>query len=57
VLTDAAPNLNVSREEVFAPVVVDSYSDFAEVVRRANDSRYGLQSGVFTSDLRRINFA
>lgn len=55
VLADVAPDLKVSCEEVFAPVVVvEPYSDFDSVVRRVNDSRFGLQIGVWTRDYRRI---
>jgi len=55
VLTDVAPEMRVSCEEVFAPVVVVSrYADFDEAVRQVNASRYGLQAGVFTRDIKRI---
>lgn len=41
-------------EEAFAPVaILRPYDDFAEALRIANDSRYGLQAGVFTRDLDR----
>jgi acyl-CoA reductase-like NAD-dependent aldehyde dehydrogenase len=32
---------------------VAAYDDFDEALRLANDTRYGLQAGVFTSDLGR----
>jgi acyl-CoA reductase-like NAD-dependent aldehyde dehydrogenase len=51
VLTGTRPEQRVNCREVFAPVVtVESYQDFAEAVRRVNDSPYGLQAGVFTRD-------
>ena len=31
-------------------VTVESYEDFAEAVKRVNDSSFGLQAGVFTRD-------
>jgi acyl-CoA reductase-like NAD-dependent aldehyde dehydrogenase len=52
VLTDVVPDMEVCRDEVFGPVVgVQAYDDFDEALRLANDSRYGLQAAVFTSDI------
>jgi len=52
VLTDVVPEMEVCRDEVFGPVVgVQAYDDFDEALRLANDSRYGLQAAVFTSDI------
>lgn len=54
VLTDVTDDMAVSKDEVFGPVVaVATYTDFEDALRRANDSRYGLQAGVFTRDLNR----
>lgn len=45
-------DMQVSRSEVFGPVVgVASYDDVDDAFARANDSRYGLQAGLFTSNL------
>jgi acyl-CoA reductase-like NAD-dependent aldehyde dehydrogenase len=39
-------------EEVFGPVaILESVPDFETALRRVNDSRYGLQAGVFTRDI------
>jgi len=55
VLTGTQALMRVSCEEVFAPMVlVEPYDDFEEALDRVNDSRYGLQAGLFTSDARRI---
>lgn len=51
VLDDVAQDMRVSREEVFGPVLaVQPVPDMATAVRLANDSRYGLNAGVFTAD-------
>jgi acyl-CoA reductase-like NAD-dependent aldehyde dehydrogenase len=52
VLTGVLPDMEVCRNEVFGPVVgVAVYDDYTEALRLANDSRYGLQAAVFTSDI------
>src|SRR5205085_5773129 len=39
----------ISCEEAFGPVVIlESYDTFEGALARVNDSRYGLQAGVFT---------
>ncbi len=57
-MLDAAVLENVPRgeplrdEEAFGPVaILDRVRDFDEALRIANDSRFGLQAGVFTNDL------
>lgn len=58
VLTGTAPGMRVECDEVFAPVVtLSAYDDFDEALARANASRYGLQAGVFTRDLGRVERA
>jgi glyceraldehyde-3-phosphate dehydrogenase (NADP+) len=52
ILADAPLHAKVCSEEAFAPLVVLArFSDFGEAVALANDSRFGLQAGVFTNDL------
>lgn len=54
VLAGTTPEMRVNREEVFAPVItVTPYDDFSEALRIANDSRFGLQSGIFTQNINR----
>jgi len=49
---------NLSCEEVFAPVcTIERYSDFKEVITRANQSRFGLQAGLFTQNMNRALYA
>src|SRR3954454_8518762 len=52
VLTGVPADAKVSREEVFGPVVVlEEVDSVDEAFARVNDSRFGLQAGVFTRDL------
>ena len=49
---DAPLDAKVCSEEAFAPLVVLArFSDFEAAVSQADDSRFGLQAGVFTNDL------
>lgn len=49
VLESVPAHLKISTEEVFGPVVLlDDYTNFQEAVQRVNESRFGLQVGVFT---------
>jgi acyl-CoA reductase-like NAD-dependent aldehyde dehydrogenase len=55
VLTNTRPEMRVNCLEIFAPVVtVDTYEDFSDALQRVNDSKYGLQAGIFTHDARLI---
>jgi acyl-CoA reductase-like NAD-dependent aldehyde dehydrogenase len=50
------PEMTICREEIFGPVLsVLSFTDTAEVVKQANASVYGLQAGVWTSDLNKAH--
>jgi acyl-CoA reductase-like NAD-dependent aldehyde dehydrogenase len=52
VLTDVPDAARLCQDEAFAPVaVLSAVSDFDEAIRRVNDSAFGLQAGVFTSDV------
>lgn len=53
-ITDAAQDSEIAREEIFGPVVVVmKFKDESEVIDLANDSEYGLGGGVFTKDISR----
>jgi acyl-CoA reductase-like NAD-dependent aldehyde dehydrogenase len=52
VIAGASPELKVSCEEVFGPVVtVNAFDSLDEAIELANSTRYGLQAGIFTSRL------
>lgn len=51
-LEDVPADLPICADEAFGPVaVLSSYTDFDNALAQVNDSRYGLQAGVFTRDL------
>ena len=52
VIANAGPELKVSCEEVFGPVVtVNPYETLDEALALANGTKYGLQAGIFTTNL------
>jgi acyl-CoA reductase-like NAD-dependent aldehyde dehydrogenase len=49
-LADVPHDAPLYREEAFGPVaMIESVDSFGEALERANDSRFGLQAGVFTA--------
>jgi acyl-CoA reductase-like NAD-dependent aldehyde dehydrogenase len=53
-IADVKPEMKVCREEVFGPVVtISPYQTFDDALKSVNDSKYGLQAGVFTNDISR----
>ncbi|NHN49344.1 aldehyde dehydrogenase [Halostella sp. JP-L12] len=58
VLADVKASMAVAREETFGPVTpILEVADYDEALAVANDSRYGLQSAVFTDSLQRAHRA
>jgi glyceraldehyde-3-phosphate dehydrogenase (NADP+) len=52
VITGTRPDMRVTCEEIFAPVVVvERYRDLDDAVAASNATDYGLQAGIFTNDL------
>jgi acyl-CoA reductase-like NAD-dependent aldehyde dehydrogenase len=48
------PEMKVRCEEVFGPVAtITPYETFEDALAEVNDSKYGLQAGVFTNDINR----
>jgi acyl-CoA reductase-like NAD-dependent aldehyde dehydrogenase len=53
-IADVKPDMKVCREEIFGPVVtISPYQTFEDAIATVNDSRFGLQAGVFTNDINR----
>jgi len=52
VVADVTPGMRLFSDEVFGPAVaVTPVEDFADALRHANDSKYGLSASLFTRDL------
>lgn len=52
ILTNVADHLKVSCQEVFAPIViVNRITSIQEGIEAINNSKYGLQAGIFTNDI------
>jgi acyl-CoA reductase-like NAD-dependent aldehyde dehydrogenase len=53
-ISQTTPQMKVRCEEVFGPVcTITPYQTFEAALAEVNDSKYGLQAGVFTNDINR----
>lgn len=58
VLTNTKPDMKVNALEAFAPIVtIEPVDSFEEGINQINKSRYGLQAGVFTNNLKNAIYA
>ncbi len=58
VLTNTNNSMRVCSEEVFGPVVtMESFENFDKAVEELNNTRFGLQAGVFTNNLKEMDSA
>lgn len=58
ILTATKPGMKIHDEEAFGPLLmIEPYEDFEEALAAVNHSRFGLQAGLLTRDLGRIQTA
>lgn len=58
ILTDVPNDVRVCAEETFGPIItVDPFDTFASAIDMLNDSRFGLQAGVYTDSVSEMNLA
>ena len=54
IMTETNRDMRVVREEIFGPVLaVSSFSDTDDVIKRANDSEFGLAASIWTQNISR----
>ena len=58
ILTNCNSEMKVYSEEVFAPIItVESYTnDIEHAVKQLNDTKFGLQCGIFTDSIEELNY-
>lgn len=57
ILTKTTKKMKIVSEEAFAPVMtLEKFSDFEKAVSEVNNSRYGLQAGVFTNQIAHMKY-
>ncbi len=58
ILTNTRQEMKVCSLEAFAPIVIiEKFTDFKQTISAINDSDFGLQTGIFTHDNRKIHYA
>ncbi len=58
VMENVPEDCRLQREEAFGPVaLLAKFNDFSEALTKVNDSRFGLQAGIFTRDIHKAHLA
>ncbi len=58
VLTNTNSSMRVCSDEVFGPVVtLEKFDHFKDALKQMNDTRFGLQAGLFTNDITEMDYA
>jgi len=58
VLTNVPRDAKIYQEEAFAPIVIiEKFNTMEEAIELVNDTKYGLQAGIFTNDLEKAKQA
>lgn len=56
IFVDCNDDMSICKHEIFGPVMsILKFNDEEEVIRRANNSNYGLAAGIFTKDIQRAH--
>lgn len=56
VFADVTNDMTIAQEEIFGPVIsVIRFKDEEDAIRQANDTMYGLASGIWSNDLKRVH--
>ena len=56
IFADVNANMRIVQEEIFGPVLVATpFDEVGDVLRAANNTRYGLGAGVFTTDVNKAH--
>jgi len=51
IFADVQDNMKIAQEEIFGPVMsIFKFKDYDEVIKRANDTQYGLAAGIVTKN-------
>ncbi|GEN33929.1 aldehyde dehydrogenase family protein [Aneurinibacillus danicus] len=57
IFADVNDEMTIAKEEIFGPVVAAMpFEDLDEVIRRANNSEFGLAAGLWTQDVKKAHY-